>query len=177
MASIFGIIDLVRRRMAFDFSDSLIERRLRMAITIVAALVAAWVVISGYRWARPQNNGPQAGLTDQIFFAAVPALACALGWLGNNLRIWSWALAFASIYGAFWIGARVAAHDGSYMTRLVYCENMLKLHVALALFGLAALIIVTLRNWLGARKSPPAKIRAGVLLALVWLFIGAGLAL
>ena len=151
----------------FNFVDSLMERRIRVAALIVVMVIGASIVISGYRWARPQNGGPFASLEEEIFFAAVPAIACVTGSLGQNLRIWSWAFFIFGVYGVYWITEFVAANDGSYMTRLYYSDRLLRLHLALALFGAAALAIVMLRKFVRGQELSRWKVCTGALLVPV----------
>lgn len=154
--------------------DSSRERGMRLALLWFAMATSAFIVVGRYRWAQPQNGGPPPRLETEILIAATPAIACIMGWLGRNLRAWSWSLAAAGIFGAYYAVARVLEDDGAMLTRAFYQETMLRVHLPLGLFGVAALAIVLIRSWLTGRPPDRSRMKVGFWLVPLWFFVVLG---
>jgi small-conductance mechanosensitive channel len=151
--------------------DSLIERWFRLALLFAAMCFQAQLVDERYKWARPQNGGPLPTSRDLMFFAALPALVFAVGYLGKNLRVWSWAFVLFYIYESYWVIHQVFLDDGSAFTRIFYSNTLLRPAVLLPLFGLAAVASVVRRAWLRDLQPSRWKVGAAILLIPIWFVV------
>lgn len=156
------------------FQDTSRERGVRLALLWFAMVTCAVIVVGRYRWAQPQNGGPPPRLETEILIAATPAIACIMGWLGRNLRFWSWGLVVAGVFGAYYAVARVFEDDGTAWTRAFYQETMLRVHLPLALFGVAALANVLIRSLLTGHPPNWNRMKVGFWLIPFWFFVVLG---
>jgi hypothetical protein len=106
-----------------------------------------------------------------MFFAALPALVFAVGYLGKNLRVWSWAFVLFYTYESYWVIHQVFLDDGSAFTRIFYSNTLLRPAVLLPLFGLAAVASVVRRAWLRDLKPSRWKLVAAILLIPIWFVV------
>lgn len=152
------------------YRNGSLETWMRLILLWFAMAVGAVVVIARYRWAQSQNGGPPPRLEMEILIAATPALASIVGWLGRNLRVWSWSFAVAGAFGAYYTVARVLEDEGGSWTRMFYQDAVLRVHLPLALFGVAALANVLTRPWFGGPPPDRNRLKVGACLVPLWLF-------
>ncbi|MDR3449387.1 MAG: hypothetical protein P4M15_06530 [Alphaproteobacteria bacterium] len=154
-----------------DFvADTHRERRARLVLLWFAMATGAILVLSRYWWAQPQNGGPPPRLEMELLICATPMIAAIMGWLGQNLRIWSWSFTAAGIFGAYYAVARVLEDDGTAWTRAFYQETMLRVHLPLAAFGIAALLNIGLISLLESKAPNWSRLKFALFLIPLWVF-------
>ena len=145
------------------------QRRARLDLLWFAMAIGATLVLSRYWWAQPQNGGPPPRLEIEFLICATPMIAAIMGWRGQNLRFWSWSFTAAGIFGTYYAVTRVFEDSGTAWTRAFYQETMLRVHLPLAAFGIAALLNVGLSSLLEIKLLNWSKMKIALLLIPFWV--------
>ena len=155
-------------------TDSPTEQRIRLGLVIFSIILGAICIIEGLNQA-VANKGSFANVRPENAVIGLTCLmAVVLGYLGNNLRYWSWAfVAFCAIWSC--ISAYYFLSAGYQYSERYGCsqcqEQLLGLHIPQVLFGLVAIMLLTLRQHLNRAKLKAVKVLLSGLFIPTWILL------
>lgn len=155
-------------------TDSPTEQRIRLGLVIFCMILGAICIIAGLSQALA-NNGSIANVRPEKTVIGLTCLMAAmLGYLGNNLRYWSWAfVAFCAIWSCasayYFLSAGYQYSDRYGCSQCQ--EQLLVLHMPLILFGLVATMLLILRQHLHRTKLKAVKVLLSGILIPSWILL------
>ncbi len=159
--------------------DTWVKQSVRLALTAIVITIGMYFLTKGYHRAFSGDEAdflPDAGEdADPHFFDVIGFLAFAIAFIGNRIRIFSWAII---IFVAWWAYQTFALYsaDAYYVMGkdgCLLCDAQMSYFVlgvtGLSFIAVVYVIFVLFRT----EKVTPWRFFSGFALMWVWLFLGA----